>query len=307
MMPGRNFNASNYVFGYQGQLKTDEVYGSGMLYSYEFRESDPRLGGQFWSIDPLAPKYAGWSPYAFSQRRYIDGVELEGLEWQQRTDQDGNATQGESGGYDFVGFNEDGTAPEGSVPAAGYSFTDREGSNYLRVYGSNSETQSGTTDLYKPNENGMVQLPNNLEGIYNTYNQTGQDNWGTPEGIASLINASVEYQQQYPGERVSFGDLNSPNSAPIPLDNGGSHHGNTFQVDMRLLSTQGGSVQGSYNQMDFDPVRSQVFFNIMQTKGFSSVLLHPTPSSQIGNTQIQIIQDIGHYNHYHFQGYQANE
>lgn len=40
---------------------------------------DPRLG-RFFAVDPLASKYPHNSPYAFSENRVIDGVELEGLE-----------------------------------------------------------------------------------------------------------------------------------------------------------------------------------------------------------------------------------
>ncbi len=41
---------------------------------------DPRVG-RFLSIDPLASEYPHNSPYAFSENRVIDGVELEGLEY----------------------------------------------------------------------------------------------------------------------------------------------------------------------------------------------------------------------------------
>ncbi len=41
---------------------------------------DPRLG-RFFAVDPLSRRYAYNSPYAFSENRVIDGVELEGLEW----------------------------------------------------------------------------------------------------------------------------------------------------------------------------------------------------------------------------------
>jgi len=40
---------------------------------------DPRIG-RFFAVDPLAPKYPHNRPYAFSENRVIDGVELEGLE-----------------------------------------------------------------------------------------------------------------------------------------------------------------------------------------------------------------------------------
>lgn len=40
---------------------------------------DARLG-RFFAVDPLAPEYPHNSPYAFSENRVIDAIELEGLE-----------------------------------------------------------------------------------------------------------------------------------------------------------------------------------------------------------------------------------
>jgi len=42
---------------------------------------DPRLG-RFFAVDPLTAEYPWNSPYAFSENRVIDGVELEGLEYE---------------------------------------------------------------------------------------------------------------------------------------------------------------------------------------------------------------------------------
>lgn len=47
--------------------------------NYKYRVHDPRLG-RFLSIDPLASKYPHNSPYAFSENRVMDAIELEGLE-----------------------------------------------------------------------------------------------------------------------------------------------------------------------------------------------------------------------------------
>lgn len=80
LLPGRNYSSANYRFGFQGQVKDDEVYGAtGTSYALEYRMHDARVG-RFWSLDPLAAKYPWNSPYAFSENRVIDGVELEGLE-----------------------------------------------------------------------------------------------------------------------------------------------------------------------------------------------------------------------------------
>lgn len=77
-MPGRNFIAGQkYRYGYQSQEEDPEIWGGAV--SYKYRMEDPRLG-RFFSVDPLAAKYSYNSPYAFSENRVIDGVELEGLE-----------------------------------------------------------------------------------------------------------------------------------------------------------------------------------------------------------------------------------
>ena len=80
LVPGRHYNSEKYRFAFQGQEKDDEIKGStGTSYAYKYRMHDPRTG-RFWSIDPLTKKYPWNSPFAFSENRVIDGVELEGLE-----------------------------------------------------------------------------------------------------------------------------------------------------------------------------------------------------------------------------------
>jgi RHS repeat-associated protein len=69
-----------YRYGFQGQEKDDEIKGEGNSINYTFRMHDPRIG-RFFAIDPLFRKYPHNSPYAFSENRVIDGVELEGLEY----------------------------------------------------------------------------------------------------------------------------------------------------------------------------------------------------------------------------------
>ena len=70
---------TNYIYGYQGQERDDEIKGGGNSYNYTFRMHDTRLG-RFFAVDPLAIQYPHNSPYAFSENRVIDALELEGLE-----------------------------------------------------------------------------------------------------------------------------------------------------------------------------------------------------------------------------------
>ncbi len=68
-----------YRYGFQGQEKDDEVKGEGNSINYKYRMHDPRVG-RFFATDPLEKSYPWNSPYAFSENRVVDGVELEGLE-----------------------------------------------------------------------------------------------------------------------------------------------------------------------------------------------------------------------------------
>src|SRR6218665_1557901 len=64
-MKGRQFNEKNYRYGFNGMENDNEVNGEGNHLDYGARGRTPRLGGGWWSIDPLASKYPGISPYAF--------------------------------------------------------------------------------------------------------------------------------------------------------------------------------------------------------------------------------------------------
>lgn len=82
LLPNRHgsVDSDSYRYGFQGQERDDEVKGEGNSYNYTFRMHDPRLM-RFFATDPLFRQYSYNSPYAFSENRVIDGVELEGLEF----------------------------------------------------------------------------------------------------------------------------------------------------------------------------------------------------------------------------------
>tara|TARA_R110002072_G_scaffold287464_4_gene453142 strand:- start:15449 stop:16402 length:954 start_codon:yes stop_codon:yes gene_type:complete len=79
-MPGRHANTGDYRYGFQGQEMDDEIKGEGNSVNYNYRMHDPRVG-RFFARDPLEKSYPWNSPYAFSENRLIDGLELEGLEY----------------------------------------------------------------------------------------------------------------------------------------------------------------------------------------------------------------------------------
>ncbi len=74
-----NSLSDKYEFGYNGQMKLNELAGIGNHYQYKFREDDPRIG-RFWSIDPLRTKYPNLSVYQFAGNTPVWARELEGLE-----------------------------------------------------------------------------------------------------------------------------------------------------------------------------------------------------------------------------------
>jgi RHS repeat-associated protein len=69
----------DYKYGFQGQERDDEMKGEGNSVNFEYRMHDPRIG-RFFAVDPLTKKYPANSPYAFSENRVLDAIEMEGLE-----------------------------------------------------------------------------------------------------------------------------------------------------------------------------------------------------------------------------------
>ncbi|GGD34330.1 hypothetical protein [Flavobacterium orientale] len=80
LVPNRHGSAESYRYGFQGQEKDDEVKGEGNSLNYTFRMHDPRVG-RFFAVDPSFKAFPWNSSYAFSENRTIDGIELEGREW----------------------------------------------------------------------------------------------------------------------------------------------------------------------------------------------------------------------------------
>ncbi len=78
-LPNRSGSVGSYRYGFQGQEKDDEVKGEGNSFNYKYRMHDPRVG-RFFAVDPMFRSYPHNSPYAFSENRVLDAIELEGLE-----------------------------------------------------------------------------------------------------------------------------------------------------------------------------------------------------------------------------------
>ncbi|MBL4710780.1 MAG: hypothetical protein JKY48_20340, partial [Flavobacteriales bacterium] len=83
-MPGRKgalSGAQGYRYAFNGMEQDQEVSGSGNSYTTMFRQYDPRLG-RWKSLDPLASKYPGASPFSAYNNNpiyFVDPLGLEGL------------------------------------------------------------------------------------------------------------------------------------------------------------------------------------------------------------------------------------
>ena len=69
----------NNHFDFQGQ-EIEKELGLNWI-EFKWRSYNPEIA-RFMTIDPLAEEFTYNSPYNFAENRVIDGVELEGLEWQ---------------------------------------------------------------------------------------------------------------------------------------------------------------------------------------------------------------------------------
>jgi len=78
IMPGRNFNANEYRFGFGGHEKDDEVKGNGNHLSFGDMGYDTRLVRR-WNIDPLSEAMPGYSPYSYAANNPILFFDPDGL------------------------------------------------------------------------------------------------------------------------------------------------------------------------------------------------------------------------------------
>ncbi len=77
-MPGRSYNSAGYRYGFNGQQKDDEVYGSGNINTAEFWQYDTRLGRR-WNVDPVVkPWESGYATFYNNPIAVIDPLGLSG-------------------------------------------------------------------------------------------------------------------------------------------------------------------------------------------------------------------------------------
>ncbi len=80
VMPGRNWTAATatgYRFGFNGQLKDDEIMGNTNSYDFGARIYNSRLGRWF-TVDPMQQKYTSITPYSFGTNCPIIQIDPDG-------------------------------------------------------------------------------------------------------------------------------------------------------------------------------------------------------------------------------------
>jgi RHS repeat-associated protein len=139
---------NRYLF--QGQeLQSDLDLG---WYQFKWRMHDPSIG-RFGGVDPVADQYHHNSPYAFSENRVIDGVDLEGLEYVHYRVIFGNSGvakkeiykdyRGQSS-FDYVNASES-FGPEGEGVKYSYGFYEKDGT-FVETGQAWEVTQGNVTD-----------------------------------------------------------------------------------------------------------------------------------------------------------------
>ena len=84
IMPARTWsNGGKYRFGFNGKENDNNVNGAdGTQQDYGMRIYDPRVA-KFLSVDPITKKYPELTPCQFASNRPIDGIDQDGLEFNQ--------------------------------------------------------------------------------------------------------------------------------------------------------------------------------------------------------------------------------
>lgn len=280
-LAARTWSEQEYRFGFQAQEQDEEMWGGSVTYKY--RVEDPRLG-RFFAVDPLFAEYPWNSNYAFSENRLIDGIELEGLEYKPINDANGKTT-----GAEYVGYDKDGCPVAGSVTMVAWEETKVVDGKNVSFLTYTDCTEGYSTTSIQANSFGMVELPHSktytLMGnvypagefyvgsllVYNIFNYEGNDQFGSPKLIATMINMAIEYNY-LTGGYINYGDISRPNGSTFSPHK--SHKGGT-QFDYRYAV---GTKSGSRTPILFKSTSEniyylQVFVNIAYKHGLKNFIL----------------------------------
>jgi RHS repeat-associated protein len=181
-LPGRNSNAGNYAYGFNGKRMDNEVSGVGNQYDYGFRIYDPRLV-RFKSVDPLAKKYPELTPYQFASNSPISGIDLDGLEYYYAADgkflgQGSDADNKEVRLGKIIGKTKSGNNLIGSVDLKG-----QVQSKWVIIHNNYDDFKAMAGVLYAEADGTTSEAVDEVAGIYSVL-----------ENRAKLENTSVKEQ-----------------------------------------------------------------------------------------------------------------
>ena len=189
-----------YSFGFQGQEKDDEVFGStGTALNYKYRMHDARIG-RFFAVDPLAPKYPHNSPYAFSENVVINAVELEGREKSEVSKTTNGTTENPNGGATTTTESYSGTV-YGPYIDENAVFSEIENGNaklYDYSYSFSTKTSTPNTSTSSPLMAGELATATSLAFEYGYKRQVQLFNKGYFEG-QTLKGVNSVWKQTYNG------------------------------------------------------------------------------------------------------------
>ena len=171
-----------YRYGFQGQEGDDELKGKGNSVNYKYRMHDPRLG-RFFAIDPLASEYPHNSPYAFSENRVIDLVELEGLEAAQPADPGAGTTATDNARYDhnsrIIDYDALNSSDNSRIPSGPIPYVPQPNQPTMGPAGPSDPARNASlANQYRINSNLAV-----LKQVYPTQYGGNGVGAGTNEGI----------------------------------------------------------------------------------------------------------------------------
>lgn len=203
---------SPYRFGFNGQEKDNEVYGTGNMYNAEFWQYDPRIGRR-WNIDPVTKAWL--SPYhCFSNRPTVN------------TDPNG-ATD------DNYLIRSDGTIEkqETDDPTNTYYYQKKDGS--IVNLGTYDVTQNVSITYKKQS---AVKDMVSLEGVNTEFLKTKtveSGNYYLDENVTAALLASAYEMYSEKGKKIFLNQLNG-------LHGGHSKHGSMGdRIDLQYIRTDG--------------------------------------------------------------------
>ena len=176
---------------------------------------DPRLG-RFFAVDPLTAKYPWNSPYAFSENRVINAIELEGLEAHNLSDgtklygpysAEGAAEAAESKGTTLSESNFEGPMTLPTYNVVGYQLTTLNLNNNKND-GPRAFYYPESPDWTDPTKAVAMSIMANIEDAFfpwthnvsNAIMMSMNDNYSKSDVAVESVNAGINLMLSYPGE-----------------------------------------------------------------------------------------------------------